>query len=108
MGYRPGYYCDASGDYKDEDLWQLAQEIPSVEADAQDILNRLPDQDRELVETMVDDARRINACDMGFPIILTPTGHLADGYHRLTKALLKGERLHFVRLQQMPKPRNRL
>lgn len=41
--------------------------------------------------------------DLSFPIILSPSGVIVDGRHRLIKALVEGkESLTFVRLEAMP------
>lgn len=48
--------------------------------------------------------KRVQQADMSYPIILTPNGSVADGMHRLVKALLEGRlTIQAVRLRKMPK-----
>ena len=39
---------------------------------------------------VVDHARLMLACDLGFPIILSSDGRVMDGMHRVCRALLEG------------------
>jgi hypothetical protein len=48
-------------------------------------------------------ARDIYAADLSYPIILSPTGEVVDGWHRICKAFLQGiEELDAVQLKAMP------
>ena len=50
-------------------------------------------------------AKRIENSDMSFPIIQMPTGYIVDGWHRIAKAILRGdETIKCVRLKTMPEP----
>ena len=49
--------------------------------------------------------KRVNECSLGYPIILDEVGQIADGYHRLCKAILEGrETIKAIRLLEMPAP----
>ena len=49
--------------------------------------------------------KRVNQCSLEYPIILDEVGQIADGYHRLCKAILEGkETIKAIRLLEMPAP----
>jgi hypothetical protein len=57
------------------------------------------------VRGILDHAKRIHEADLSYPIILTPKGRVADGIHRLVRALLEDKKtILAVRLLQMPEP----
>lgn len=48
---------------------------------------------------------RVNKTDLQYPIILDPLGNVADGNHRICKAILEGRKtIKAVRLTKMPTP----
>lgn len=57
------------------------------------------------VREILDHARRIEEADLEYPIILTPEGSVADGVHRIVKALRLGRTsIMAVWLVTMPEP----
>lgn len=49
--------------------------------------------------------KRVRDCSLEYPIILDDFGQIADGYHRLCKAILEGrETIKAIRLEAMPAP----
>lgn len=47
--------------------------------------------------------KRVKECSLDYPIILDDCGQIADGYHRLCKAILEGqETIKAIRLEEMP------
>lgn len=49
--------------------------------------------------------KRVRECSLDYPIILDDVGQIADGYHRLCKAILEGrETIKAIRLFEMPAP----
>lgn len=49
--------------------------------------------------------KRVNECSLEYPIILDEVVQIADGYHRLCKAILEGrETIKAIRLLEMPAP----
>lgn len=49
--------------------------------------------------------KRVLDCSLDYPIILDDCGQIADGYHRLCKAILEGrETIKAIRLEEMPAP----
>lgn len=55
----------------------------------------------------VSDMKRVLDADMKYPIILDDTGYVCDGWHRLAKAIFRGDKyIKAVRLLNMPTPSN--
>lgn len=49
--------------------------------------------------------KRVNKCSLEYPIILDDMGVIADGYHRVCKAILDGKKvIKAIRLLKMPAP----
>lgn len=49
--------------------------------------------------------KRVQDCSLDYPIILDDCGQIADGYHRVCKAIIEGrETIKAIRLEQMPAP----
>lgn len=77
-----------------ERLWSLAEGLPVVEVPIADIAEF--DQDcwfRGVAPTcrqVAQHAQRIQAADLGHPVILSSSGALMDGGHRIAKAWLAG------------------
>lgn len=46
---------------------------------------------------------RVQNCSLDYPIILDDLGQIADGYHRVCKAILQGRKtIKAIRIQEMP------
>ena len=99
-----------------QQLWEMAKGLPSKKVRMSD-LNALDDVRRfsELMNkqptcrAVAEHARDIYGADFSFPIILSPSGVVLDGMHRLCKALLQGmEEIDAVQLAVMPACRWRL
>jgi len=99
-----------------QQLWEMAEDLPSKKVRVTD-LNAL-DEVRWFSELMkkpptcravAEHARDIYEADFRFPIILSPSGVVLDGMHRLCKAFLQGmEEIDAVQLPVMPAYRWRL
>ena len=91
-------------------LWELAEGLPTKKV-------RLSDLDgfdevrwfggpRNILPTcraIAEHARDIQDSDLSFPIILSPTGEVLDGWHRICKAFLEGiEEIDAVQLPRLP------
>jgi len=49
--------------------------------------------------------KRVQDCSLDYPIILDDCGQIADGYHRVCKAIIEGrETIKAIRLEAMPAP----
>jgi len=91
-------------------LWELAEGLPVKrvrlsELDGFDEV-RWFGGPRNLLPTcraVAEHARDIYESDLSYPIILSPTGEVLDGWHRICKAFLQGiEELDTVQLTAMP------
>ena len=99
-----------------QQLWEMAEGLPVRKVRVGD-LNAL-DEVRWFSERMgkqptcravAEHARDIYEADFRFPIILSPTGVVLDGMHRLCRAFLEGmEEIEAVQLPAMPPCRWRL
>lgn len=99
-----------------QQLWEMAEGLPSKKVRVADLnaidevrwfsdrMNRLP-----TCRAVAEHARDIYEVDFRFPIILSPSGVVLDGMHRLCKAFLQGmEEIDAVQLLAMPPYRWRL
>jgi hypothetical protein len=97
-------------------LWERAAGLPSKKVRLSELnaldevrwfserMNKLP-----TCRAVAEHAREIYDADFRFPIILSPTGVVLDGMHRLCKAFLLGmEEIDAVQLPTMPPYRWRL
>ena len=99
-----------------QQLWDMAAGLPSNKVRLSQLnaldevrwfserMNKLP-----TCRAVAEHAREIYDADFHFPIILSPTGVVLDGMHRLCKAFLLGmEEIDAVQLLTMPAYRWRL
>lgn len=100
------YYEDDDGNkYSDSSLWEEAKKYEAITVNTKDLLNSLNEEEKQEIESMIDDYKRINECLLEFPIILTPDNHLADGYHRICKTIIENiKEIKVVKFNKMPKP----
>lgn len=88
------------------DLWEAAKGLPVDEIPLEALIPSESTGDFAwTARERAEEIRRVLEADLKYPIILTPTGLIADGMHRLTKAWLFGQKtIKTVRLPVMPKP----
>src|SRR5215470_9813969 len=99
-----------------QQLWEMAAGLPSKKIRLSELnalddvrwfserMNKLP-----TCRAVAEHAKEIYDADFRFPIILSPTGVVLDGMHRLCKAFLLGmEEIDAVQLSTMPPYRWRL
>ena len=99
-----------------EQLWELVAGLPVKKICIRDLpgfdavrwfggpLRILP-----TCRTIAEHARDIYYADLSYPVILSPTGIVLDGMHRICKAYLQGiEEIDAVQLLEMPEPRGRV
>ena len=93
-----------------QQLWDMAAGLPSKKVRVSE-LNALDDvrwfsermQKLPTCRAVAEHARDIYEVDFQFPIILSPSGEVLDGMHRLCKAFLQGmEEIDAVQLPAMP------
>lgn len=96
-------------------LWTLAQTLPvnfvAVEHLSSQFENArwLSDENETNARAVIEHARRILATDLSYPIILSQTGQIMDGLHRLAKAVIKGEEtIAVVQFHRDPEPDYRI
>lgn len=99
-----------------QQLWEMAEGLPIKKVRVAD-LNALDDvrwfselmNKQPTCRAVAEHARDIYEADFRFPIILSPSGVVLDGMHRLCKAFLQGmEEIDAVQLPVMPAYRWRL
>ncbi len=57
------------------------------------------------LHSFIFQCKRVRDCSLQYPIMLDDTGQIADGYHRLCKAILEGKKtIKAIRLLEMPAP----
>ena len=97
-------------------LWEMAEGLPSRKVRVEELhalddvrwfselMGKLP-----TCRAVAEHARDIYEADFEHPIILSPTGVVLDGMHRLCKAFLEGiEEIEAVQLPEMPPAQWRL
>ena len=91
-------------------LWELAEGLPVKkvrlrELDGFDEVRWFggPRNIQPTCRAIAEHARDICAADLSHPIILSPTGEVLDGWHRICKAFVQGvEELAAVQLLKLP------
>lgn len=57
------------------------------------------------VKQIANHFKRVQLADLDYPIILDDHGYIADGWHRVIKALIEGKNtIKAIRIQEMPQP----
>lgn len=93
------YYSNGKYSWSDQSLWNAAKNCPIKAIHISD----LPEASE--LRVLAEDYRRVTDCDTSFPVVVTPEGHLADGYHRCVKRILQGfDTVHVQQLEAMPPP----
>lgn len=60
--------------------------------------------DLENINSFIFQCKRVQNCDKSIPIILDDYGQIADGYHRICRAIIDGDTtIKAYRLTKMPK-----
>jgi hypothetical protein len=97
------------GHWSTDRLWEAAADLPVLEVR----IDAIAEFDMDCwfhgraptCREVADHARRIDAADLGYPIILAADGGLMDGGHRVAKAYLLGhETIRARRFVEDPEP----
>ena len=93
--------------WRDESLYLFAQakcyEVRDLPLWAVDLTDHPFPADN--LSQFIFQCKRVQDCSLNYPIILDDCGQIADGYHRLCKAILEGrETIKAIRLEEMPAP----
>lgn len=105
-------YSDGVSTWNVPDLWRAVEGLEPVQMPLGEIVDIEEFLDSHTwscgpmsVREIVREADRLAGADLSWPIILTPEGHIADGCHRIMRALRDGvATLPVVRLAVMPPP----
>lgn len=101
------FYCDGPRSYAVEDLWEAAKDLPVYEIPLIGIATSelLWDQVDGDFLSFLKHAELCNQADLSYPVILDVDGNVADGRHRIGKAIMKGlTKIKIQRLVRMPEP----
>lgn len=90
--------------YEVKDLIELSKNYTSFEIPLAAInIGRDPWQDLNSIDDFLFHYKRVEDADLKYPIILDNLGRIADGYHRICKAILQGKKtIKAIRLEEMP------
>jgi hypothetical protein len=100
------WFEDQSGKYRASHLWAAAKGLPVKQVKILDIFN--PEEwKKEIKESdpkyYKEELERVEKADLSYPIILTPSSKIADGFHRAMKAYLRGDKtIDAIQLLKMP------
>ncbi len=89
---------------------ELARNLPITEAPIEsfteiDSIYWFDGEHKATCRNVVDHARRISNADLSRPVILSHTGHVMDGMHRICRALLEGKgSVKVVQFELDPEP----
>lgn len=101
-------YVDGDEAWNVQTLWDAAKDLPTYEVPliGMDVSNiGVWDGAASGYLAYLAHMKLILDADMSYPIILTPEGSIADGRHRLGKAIIEGRtKVSIVRLPFMPVP----
>ena len=63
------------------------------------------DYQKPTVRSVIEHARLMQEADLAYPVILSSTGRVMDGMHRIAKAVMEGrETIDAVRFETDPEP----
>jgi len=102
--------------YRMHQFWELAEGLPvrKVRLGELDGFDQVrwfggPRKILPTCRAIAEHARDIYEADLSYPIILSPSGEVLDGWHRICKAFIQGiEELEAVQLTTMPSYRWRV
>lgn len=107
MGFSEGEYSYKDRTWKASTLSLFAQEkgYPVFDLPLAGIDLSTAAFESESLKDFIFQCKRVNECSLDYPIILDDHGIIADGYHRVCKAILEGrETIKAIRLEEMPAP----
>jgi len=104
-------YSDDKFIWNVKDIWKAAEGIEPKLMQISDVINIDEFLDsyswsvgKMTVRDILDHTERIENADLNYPIILTPEGCVADGCHRIVRAIKEGkDSILTIKLKTMPK-----
>lgn len=100
-------FVDGNNAWKVRTLWEAANDLPVYEMPLIGMCTNIEPWSAVGSDFMefCKHAQLINKAQLKYPIILTPGGDIADGRHRLAKALIQSKAyIKIKRLVTMPEP----
>lgn len=101
------YFVDGHEAWKVETLWEAAEDLPAYDVPLVGMNIDISPWD-DVTNNFLDylsHVKLIMNADLDYPIILTPLGSIADGRHRIGKAIIEGQTtIKVKRLPFMPEP----
>ena len=101
-------YCIDDKAYAVADLWEAAKNLPTYEVPLIGLMTDIEpwSETGDSFHEFMRHVKLTNDADMSYPIILDPRGDIADGRHRLAKAIVEGHStIKIKRLTIMPDPK---
>lgn len=96
-------YYEGSTYWYVTDLWKHAENFDSFDMPLAGIDASCSRQLADSIYDLAYQIKRVENASLDYPIILTPQGQVADGCHRIAKALSKGlTTIKAIRLSSMP------
>lgn len=98
-------FCNGENAYAVKDLWEAVADLPIYEVPIIGMNTNLQPWDNigEDFHLFLKHVALVNDADLSYPIILDPDGNIADGRHRLAKAIIEGHTtIKIKRLKTMP------
>ena len=106
MTFGESHYVRGNLKWRADTLYKFAEQEGLVEFDYPLVAFNTSNNDAFNLENLSDfifQMKRVLNCDYSIPIILDDYGQVADGYHRICKAILYGrESIKAIRLNRMP------
>lgn len=107
MKFEESQYNRKDGFWKAKTLYDFAKakEYPIVDLPLWGIDLSTEAFECSQLKDFIFQCKRVKECSLDYPIILDDKGIIADGYHRVCKAILNGkETIKAIRLLEMPAP----
>ena len=105
--YTDQMFADGDEAWFAKTIWEAAEDLPIYEVPLIGFCTDIQPWDDigEDFTTFCKHALLVNKADLSYPIIMTPNGVIADGRHRLAKAMILGHStIKIKRLDRMPLP----
>lgn len=104
-GLEDGKYTDSDGDYwAVTRLIEHSKGLPVFEMPLKGIyIGQSVFSESRTARSIAEHVKRVNETSLEYPILLDPDGFIMDGWHRVIKALVNGDKtIKAVRFTEMP------
>lgn len=104
-GHKNGFYSDGSSQWDVARLWELTKDLPVFDCPLAGMDLSHTAWAGSSLSALAEHCKRVNEADLSKPIILDWDGAVADGRHRIVKALMLGKTtVKAVRMTYRPEP----